>query len=277
MILYFWIVLLVVLLIFMIFRHPKQNRLWCPEHSKTPRVEIDGDNIKIHNFIYVEYKSALNPEKVKHTIFEFKLAQLKGLSILLEEFPIKIWKYTFMPAHLFLSFELDDGRVFSISVAGRRLRNEKISFKRILPHYKEIFYKVINEKDTIVERAYFEKDTVFLFPLNAERKQIQKVFLDMAGEINKLDKKPEWFDTFSKNCTTEAIRHLRRSGFRFPLFSTRYILTNSFEKFLFKKGFLQVKDESDIRKVYDVTNYIVTHRDDTNLSRKIRDEIKKRI
>ena len=274
---YFWLILLIALLLFIAFRRPKQNRAWCPEHSKTARVEIKGDDVKIYNFVRAKYKGPLDPEKVSHETFEFNLNQLKGLAILLEEFPVKIGEFTFTPAHLFLSFELDDGRVFSISVAGRRLRNEKITFKRILPHYKEIFYKVIDEKDTIVERAYFEKDPIFVFPLEASKEQIKKVFLDMAKKINKLDKRPEWFDTFSKNCTSEAVRHLRRAGFPFPKFSLRYIFTNSFEKLLFEKGFLEVKDESQIRNIYDLTEFIIKHKDDKNLSVKLRAELNSRI
>ncbi len=265
------------LLLFIALRRPKQNRAWCPEHSKTARVEIKGDNVKICNFVRAKYKGPLDPEKVEHETFEFNLNQLKSIAILLEEFPVKIGKFTFIPAHLFLSFELEDGRVFSISVAGRRLRNEKISFKRVLPHYKEIFYKVINEKDTIVARAYFEKDPIFVFPLEASKEQIKRVFLDMAKKINKLHRKSEWFDTFSKNCTSEAVRHLRRAGFSFPSFSLRYIFTNSFEKLLFEKGFLKVKDPKQVRKVYDFTEFIVKHKDDEDLSLKLRDELRSRL
>ena len=274
---YFWLILLFALLLFIELKRPRQNRAWCPEHSKTARVEIENDNVKIYNFVRAKYKGPLDPEKVIHETFEFNLNQLQGIAILLEEFPVKIGKFTFIPAHLFLSFELEDGRVFSISVAGRRLRNEKISFKRVLPHYKEIFYKVINEKDTIVARAYFEKDPMFVFPLEASKEQIKKVFLDMAKKINKLDKRPEWFDTFSKNCTREAVRHLRRAGFPFPRFSSRYIFTNSFEKLLFEKGFLKVKDPKQVRKVYDFTEFIIKHKDDEDLSLKLRDELRSRL
>ncbi len=252
--------LLSFLLLLRALRRASQNKNWVPEHSVPAKIEIrENGRVNIYNLVKAEYKDALTA-KVDHEILSFKLEDLDKLYFLIELFEVKTPFGTIEPAHAFLTFELKDGYCFSISVAGRRKLGERVNFKRIIPLKNEIIYKIIREKDTLIGRVCYEKDTVYRYRLKLSKKQVKDIFVSMANTVNRLHDKAEWFDTFTRNCTTEIMKHLRQAGINVPIWNIRYVLTMGIDKLLLKNNLLKTGNKnmnlSEIRERYKINSQV---------------------
>ena len=161
-------------------------------------------------------------------------------------------------SHAFLTFELESGEFLSISVAFRRQVGDEVSLKSTLPYQHEIIYMPIIESDTLYDRVR-SGDTIKIYKLNTSAYTTKKVFLGMIDEINKLKQKPRFFDTFTNNCTTNMMRHLRKSGLKVPRWHKTYILTNNLDNLLFKLNLIDTKCKTleELNQKHDVTDLIL--------------------
>ena len=264
--------------LFIILRRPKNTRNWCPEHSKLPTISIDKNKrVSIRNFVHARYDDRFSVHAT-HGTYTFNLSELEGIDVIAEHFPVSIpggGKIT--PVHILLSFTRASGDSFSVSVAGRRLAGEGVDFWRILPHRKEIFYKIIDEKDTLIARALVENDTLYLYPLRLTQKQVQKIFMSIAHSVNTLARTPAWFDTFTRNCITEAFFHLKAGDLPLPRWHWRYSAALSPEKILLERNLI----ETDARTIKELQNrhrideLVRTHKNSTSFGTYIRRRVSK--
>ena len=141
---------------------------------------------------------------------------------------------------------------------------------------KKIIYKVINESDTIFARSVMLEHDVHLYKLKTTNHQTKKIFLSMAKEINKLYKKPRWFDTFTNNCITRAIKHLREGGVILPKWHISYTLTTNIDRLLFSKNVIDT-DEQDFEKLKlksNISHIARKFNKDPELSKKAREYLR---
>ncbi len=198
---------------------------------------------------------------VRRMNWKFKIDDIEHVCLLLEIFKVDLpFGKKIKPIHAFLGFTLKDGRGFAVSPAGRRLVNEKVTFARILPHYKELHYKIIRLEDTLHARAYFEKDDLQCIPLNLNTEQIKKVLASISKQTQSLKDKAQWFDTFTRNCVTETLKHLKKAGVNVPRYSFRYSTTVNLEK-VFLGKILPFSSVKEARKKTNI-NHLIT--DDKN-------------
>ncbi len=217
-------------LLFIFVRRPKQVRNWCPEHKIQAVLKLNADKVSITDLVEALYLNSWTA-KVKRVNWKFKIDDIKHICLLLELFEVKspLGK-TIRPIHTFFGIILKDNRAFAVSPAGRRLLNEDVTFARILPHYKELHYKIIRLEDTLHARAVLKKNDLYCIPLNLSKEQIKKIIVSIATETQSLKNKAQWFDTFTRNCVMETLKHLRKAGLKIPYYSFKYSTTTNLEK-----------------------------------------------
>ena len=113
-------------------------------------------------------------------------------------------------AHTMVSFGFDDGRFVTFSVEIRREKGETFSVVGGLFRQFEIVYVVGDERDLVQLRSNHRKDTVYLYPARASKERIVAFFLDMVARMNALHERPEFYDSFTNNCTTNLVRHFEK-------------------------------------------------------------------
>ncbi len=184
---------------------PSNDRQWCLDQQLLPKVTIDGDLVTIQNFRDFRYRS-LNQPIPKYKTLHFSLQDLNSVSFVVQRFT----KFDGL-AHTFVSFGLETStgpEYFSISVEIRREHNEKYSPIRGIFRTYELMYVVGSEQDLVGVRTNVrDNDRVYLYRANASPEQVQQLFVEFAGRIDKLHQQPEFYNTLLNNCTTNIVAH----------------------------------------------------------------------
>jgi hypothetical protein len=184
---------------------PSHDRLWSTDQSVLPAAEIHDDTVTIRgvrNFRWTS-ETTFTPAWEERT---YRLDQLATAWYVLVPFSQK-WRG---PAHAFVSFGFDDGRYLSISVEARRERGERYGVLKGMLRRFELVYVVGDERDLIGRRAVYDNNDVFLYPIKAGRPAVRAMFTDMLARVNALHERPEFYNTFSNNCTLNLVRHVNR-------------------------------------------------------------------
>ena len=114
------------------------------------------------------------------------------------------------PAHSFLSFGFSDGQYISISVEARREAGQPYSLLKGALRQYELMYVIGEERDLIGLRAVAWDTPVYLYPMRATVEQVQGVFLGMLRRAQDLEHKPEFYNTFFNNCTTNILHAVNK-------------------------------------------------------------------
>ena len=123
-------------------------------------------------------------------------------------------------AHTLLTFGFEDGEHVGISVEVRKEEGEIFSPIAGLFRRYELMYLIGDERDLIGLRANIRKDPVFVYPLRGEPQQVKELFVAMLRRVNKLRRKPEFYNTITSTCTTNLVSHfeqLRKEPLDFEL------------------------------------------------------------
>ena len=144
--------------------------------------------------------------EVRYETRSFQLGQLDRVWFVVQRFtPLE------GIAHNFLTFRVmsDSGpEYFSVSAEIRREQGEEFSPVRGLYRQYELIYVIADEKDEIGMRTvYSPGDEVYLYPVNANPKQIQGLFRNIAARIDGLRSTPEFYHSLLNNCTNNIAWH----------------------------------------------------------------------
>jgi hypothetical protein len=197
-------------------RRPSTARNWSPDQAQLPRVTVEGPVITVENVRNFAYRSTSDYD-VRYESRTYDLRKLDSLWFGLERFG--------QPgmAHTFLSFGFGE-QYLAVSAEIRKEKGESFSPWRGLLDQYELMYVLADERDVIGLRTNHRKDPVWLYPVNAKPETIQRVFLDVAGRVNKLATDPEFYNTLTNTCTTNIVRHVNRIAPNKVPFSMRIVL-----------------------------------------------------
>jgi hypothetical protein len=262
------------LLLIMVVR-PSNDRNWNDDQILLPYAEFTQSatstlvNIRnIRNFTYrstSDYTPAYYDKR-------FDLDKLKRVWFIVEPFSGFAGA-----AHTFVSFEFEkdpsSSDFISISVEIRKQKGESFSALKGLLRQYELMYVVADEKDVIKLRSNYRKDQVYVYPIKADKAKAQQLFLDMAGRINKLANKPEFYNTLTNTCTTNIVDHVNKiSPKRIP-FSKSILLPASSDQHAYDIGLIDTDlSFEDARKKFLINDRAMKYADDPNFSEKIRAE-----
>ena len=190
--------------IFALFTPAKKDRDWNLDQAVLPKISINGNSVLIKDIRNFEYKSTTDyTPRYYDKVFFFD--KIKSVDYMVEPFSGNSGA-----AHTLLSFGFDDGSYVAISVEIRKEKGEKFSPVKGLLRQYELTYVIADERDVIKLRSNYRKDQVFLYPMKATKEQAQALFLDMLARAQKLQNKPEMYNTLTNTCTTNIVSHVNK-------------------------------------------------------------------
>lgn len=181
---------------------PSNTRDWSPGQEQLPRVELNGNRITVHNVRNFEWR----PDGTAVERWEtrsYDLASLETVWFGLAPFD----RENRGPAHTWLSFGFADSQFIAISVEARREEAEEYSLLRGALRGYEVMYVVADERDLIRLRTNVRDDDVYLYPIRTSSENARVLFVNMLKRANELHDAPEFYNTFTNNCTTHILDH----------------------------------------------------------------------
>lgn len=245
---------------------PTQARNWSPELALLAHADIHDNLITIHNIRNFTYRSVTDytPGYYDKT---FDLNTIKRAY------------YAVVPfgsvkgiAHTFMSFEFEGNQFVAISIEVRKQKGEDYSIPRGLVKPYELIYVVGDENDIIKLRTnYREGEEVRLYPVKAEKKDLQAIFMDYMWRVNQLSEKPEFYNLFTKTCTTDIVKVVNRAtDHKIPL-SYKYFLPAYSDEFALERGLLDTDlSIEEARRFYSINERAKKYGNDPDFSLKIR-------
>ncbi len=184
---------------------PSNDRDWQPEVAQLPSAEFEGNRVTIHNIRNFEYRSATDFTEQWETR-TYDLDQIRGFDMFLSYWGPKLI------AHTIASWEFADGRHLAISIETRKEKGEEYSALRGFFRQFELYYVVADERDVIGLRAAQRGENVFLYRIRNAPQNGRALLVGYLQEVNRLAKKPKWYNALTSNCTTTIRHHVQEIG-----------------------------------------------------------------
>lgn len=190
---------------FWTFLTPSHNRNWSIDQSVLPWTEFAGDSVRIHGVRNFHWTGATTfvPAWEDRS---YRLDRVGTVWYILVPFSRR-WRG---PAHAFVSFGFDDGRYLAISVEARRETGEVYGVLKGMLRRFELVYIIGEERDLIGRRAVYDGSDVLLYPIKADRAGARAMLTGMLERANHIRDQPEFYNSFTNNCTLNLVRHVNR-------------------------------------------------------------------
>ncbi len=251
--------------IFSLFTPAKKDRDWNTDQAILPQISVTGDKVAIKNIRDFEYRSTTDytPRYYDKT---FSLDKIRSVDYMVEPFSGNSGA-----AHTLVSFGFDDGSYVAISVEIRKEKGEKFSPVKGLLRQYELMYVIADERDVIKLRSNYRKDQVFLYPMKASREQARALFLDMLARAQKLQDKPEMYNTLTSTCITNIISHVNKlSPDRVPWNKSVLFPANS-DRYAYDLGLIDTDlSFEEARKRFSINERAEKYADSPQFSKMIR-------
>ncbi len=196
---------LVVLTILWLGQRPSHNRRWAIDQSVLPFAEFRESVAQVHGVRNFHWTSATDFAPAWEDR-NYDLDRIASAWYVLVPFSRK-WRG---PAHAFVTFGFDDGQYVAISVEARREAGEEYGVLKGMLRRFELLYVVGDERDLIGRRAVYDGSDVFLYPIRAHPGTIRAVFRAMLERANHIREQPEFYNSFTNNCTLNLVRHVNQ-------------------------------------------------------------------
>lgn len=184
---------------------PRGDRSWIPEQAVLAEASLDRGVARVRNLRDFTY-TARKEFTVKYADRTYDLSKLTSVWYVLTPFN-EGWRG---PAHSFVSFGFADSQFVSISVEARREPGESYDAVKGLFRRFELMYVIGDERDLIGQRAAFDSERVYLYPIKASPERMRFMFVSMLERANALREKPEFYNTLTNNCTSNVVAHVNR-------------------------------------------------------------------
>ncbi len=284
-------------LLLIMFIRPSNDRDWNDDQAILPHAGIiqsalpitperTGIKVSIRNIRNFTYTSTSDYQPAYYDK-TFDLDRLKRVWYVVEPFSGFAGA-----AHTFLSFEFEKdpsaadspiattraaststSEFLAISVEIRKEKGESFSaIKGLLRRY-ELMYVAADEKDVIKLRSNYRKDSVYLYPIKADKAKAQALFLDMTERMNKLETRPEFYNTLTNTCTTNIVSHVNKISPRRIPFSHEVLFPAASDRRAYDIGLIDTDlSFEEARKKFLINERAIKYADDLDFSAKIRAE-----
>jgi hypothetical protein len=258
---------LVAFFVWQYFKAPPMDADWKPEFSVLSTAEFNKNLVTIKNVRNFRYSSNEENNYPGYYDKTYDLDKISKVWYIVE--PFKNRNYA---AHTFLSFEFLDGKYITISVEARKKKGENYSLIMGMFKTYPLMYIAADERDSIMLRTNTRKDDVYLYPAKATPEQTRLLFVSMLEKMNSLAEKPEWYNTFTANCTSSIADHVNKIWpKRLPKFMWQEWITGYAEKLVFNQGLIDTNlSFQEARKRYYITKLSQEAGDTENYSERIR-------
>lgn len=177
---------------------------WDPQFSVTPTATGVGDLVEVHgvrNFRYAASDAYI--PRYENRVYD--LSQVRSVDFIVVPF-----RKNPDLAHTMLSFGFDDNQFLALSVEARRQVGQEYSAVRGALGQYELIYVLADERDVIPLRTRYRGDDTYIYRSNATPTQARALLIDVFDRANKLQQRPELYNTLTNNCTTNLRDHINR-------------------------------------------------------------------
>lgn len=209
---------------------PRQDRLWANDVAHGVRAQISRDQVTLSNLRDFDWqdKNTANERWINRS---YDLSKLQSLDMI-----TSVWGNPDI-AHLLVSFGFADGEHVVFSVEIRREEGE--AFNEIGGFFRQFELVLIGatERDIVRLRTDHRGEEVRLFPINLTAQQRRDMFMSYVTLAQRLEQKPQFYNTISANCTTVVYGLARTLKSDLPLRSS-LILSGRLPDYLQELGVL---------------------------------------
>jgi len=246
---------------------PSNYRDWSPDQALLASANFQGDRVTVHNIRNCTYLSE-NEYVVDHYDKTYDLADLCTVDFVTVPF-----RGAPALAHTMLSFGFDGGDYLSVSVEIRKEKGESYSFFNGVMRQFEIIYVVGDERDLIKLRTNYRKDDVYLYRTLATPEQARAMFADVFQRVNKLKDHPEFYHSFTNNCTTNIVQHVNNLSPEFVPYDYRVLLPGLTAELAYELGLLDASVPfEELKRRSLINDLAIQYADAPDFSVKIRQQ-----
>ena len=245
---------------------PSNDRDWSPELAQLATAKFEtGNKVAIQNVRNGEWLTAVDC-LVKYENRTYDLNDLETVDFIVVPFNDHC-----AIAHTLLSFGFGKGDYVGISVEVRKERGEVYSSASGLARQFELIYVVADEHDLLPVRVKERASDVYIYRSTAPPEKVRALFLDMLKRANQLAEQPEFYDTFTNNCTTNIVQHINTlSPGRVP-YDYRILLPGYSDQLAYELGLLDNRIPfAELRRRAWAAERIVKYEHSPDFSAKIR-------
>jgi len=239
-----------------------------PKHLKAPSVEINGDDVTLHNVRFNHYRTREDFD-VHYETRTYDLSKLQTVDIF-----VNYWGMDLI-AHTFVSFGFEDGRYLPVSIEIRPEVGEVYGILDGLFKQYELLYLWADERDIALTRTNIRGEDAYLYRVNMKPESIRKLFISMLKRTNSLYEKPEFYNTLFESCTNTIGDHVISEGiFKVPFWERKF-LSGDVDRRMYNLGLLDTTQPFDtLRQKAKINDRALAADTDMDFSEKIRTHIK---
>ena len=211
---------------------PSNDRDWSPDQTVLAYAEFHGDSVTMRNIRNCTYRSA-EDYSIDHYDKTYDLTKIKTLDYVVTPF-----LNSPSLAHLAMSFGFEDDTYLGVSVEIRKEKGEQYApLKGVLRQF-ELMYVVADERDLIRLCTDHYLNGVYIYRAKASPEEVRAMFVDVMTRANDLAVHPEFYNTFTNNCTTNIVKHLNRtSRFHVP-YGKGILFPGYFDRMVYDLGLI---------------------------------------
>ncbi|HMP78131.1 MAG TPA: DUF4105 domain-containing protein [Pirellulaceae bacterium] len=212
---------------------PRNDRNWTKDmvHLTTADFLPDG-RVAIRNIRNCEYLTETD-YVVDYYDRTIRLEDVQSVDFIMVPF-----KNMPAVAHTMLSFGLADGSYLCVSAEIRKEIGEDYSPMLGISNQFELIYLVADERDLIRLRTRHRDVDVYIYPTIAQPRDAQALFTDVFQRVNQLANRPEFYHTFTNNCTTNLVSHVNRLHRNKVPFGWKVLLPGFSDRYAYELGLL---------------------------------------
>ncbi len=209
---------------------PSNDGDWQADADRTAWIEINGDQVTIHNLRNCDYRTKTDYSNCwsDKTV---NLSQLRYVDLF-----FTTWGPKYI-GHPIVSFQFGDHDHVAFSIEARYKVGQ--SYSAILGFFRqyELIFITADERNVIRLRTNYRKDEqVFLYRTTISADRARKIFLIYADYLNKLRDHPEWYNALTRNCTTTLDTKIAEDMKNPQPWNYQLLLNGTLDELLYNRG-----------------------------------------
>jgi hypothetical protein len=206
---------------------PGNEGNWQPDVAQLAWVEINGDDVILHNVRNCDYRTETDYDARWETR-TVRTSQITGADL-----AINYWGSPLI-AHPIVSFQFADALPVCFSIETRKQVGQSYSAIRGLYRQFGLIYVVADERDVIRVRTNFRQgEDIYLYRTTMTAAQARERFHEYLRSLNEIRDHPRWYNAITTNCTT-SIRDQHPIAERIP-WDWRLLLNGKADELMFER------------------------------------------
>ncbi len=261
--------LVLVFFVYNFSKSPSLDRNWTQDQQVLANINISGNTVAIENIRDFQYES-VDSYSANYINGIYDISQLESLYYIIEPFGSFDW-----PAHTMFSFGFSNGEYLVISAEIRKEKWESFGPIKGLFRSYEMSYVIGTENDLVKLRANHRKDDVFLYPIKAEKQDIETLFVSMLKRATSLSETAEFYNTLTNNCTTTILAHVNEIRNEEIPWSIEALMPSNSDKVIYELWLIDTElSLEQAREYYQINSLSEAFAWSDEYSKKIRKERK---